>query len=492
MAAETPRKTVILLDRSGSMQGAPLAQARKAIQACLAVLNEEDTFGLVAFDDRVEAMDSELLPGTRENRDRASGFLSRVYARGGTELARGFTAAARLLSGGGDVVVLTDGQVFGTEKFLAQARAANVRMFCLGIASASQDRFLSLLARETGGISRFVTAKERVDMAAVDLFASMGRPVATGLKAGANVQPKPPGAVFGGTPALLFGEIEGTGPDVELTWEGGRLTIPVPAGDEETGEMVRLLRGSRLITDWESRYPGEEALAPVAKRTQFRVAARLAELSRDYALASREMSLVAVVKRAGDRPGELPETRVVPVGMPEDTNFGAYFGTQAMASMIMAPAPASRPPKFGLDMLAYRRAPETGTPLFARIAKHVVSGVPEPPSEEDQLMDLAAQLEADGGMPGDTPSARVARTVAALLAFLAAGHTATAGVFRSHVARLAEFLGSARGLPEQETRVVERALDAALRGTTIPGPWIAIARGVPSAWSRIQRQIPVC
>src|ERR1022692_4724737 len=61
----------IVLDRSGSMQGAPLAQAKKAIEACLAALSGEDWFGMVAFDDRVETMDSSLQPGSREHRERA-------------------------------------------------------------------------------------------------------------------------------------------------------------------------------------------------------------------------------------------------------------------------------------------------------------------------------------------------------------------------------------------------------------------------------------
>ena len=183
-AAEAPRRTVIVLDRSGSMGGEPIAQARKATEACLAVLAEADSFGLVAFDDRIETLGDSLLPGTRETRERARAFLAQVDARGGTELAKGFLEAARMLDGGGgDVLILTDGQVFGSEQILEQARAAGIRLFCLGIGSASQDRFLSLLARETGGVSRFLTARERVDLAAVDLFASMGRPVASGLAA---------------------------------------------------------------------------------------------------------------------------------------------------------------------------------------------------------------------------------------------------------------------------------------------------------------------
>src|SRR5215469_8912199 len=49
--AETPRRVVILLDRSGSMRGEPISQARKAIEACLGALTATDSFGLVAFDD---------------------------------------------------------------------------------------------------------------------------------------------------------------------------------------------------------------------------------------------------------------------------------------------------------------------------------------------------------------------------------------------------------------------------------------------------------
>src|SRR5207253_7305614 len=134
-----------------------------------------------------------------------------VNARGGTELAAGVQQAARVLGSEGDILILTDGQVSGTEKILAETRGTEIRVSCLGIGSASQDRFLSLLARETGGVSRFVTARERVDLAAVDLFASMGRPVASGLKATGDINPEPPAAVFAGTPVLLFGETSGDG-----------------------------------------------------------------------------------------------------------------------------------------------------------------------------------------------------------------------------------------------------------------------------------------
>jgi hypothetical protein len=131
-----------------------------------------------------------------------------------------------VLGNAGDILIITDGQVFGTEPILAAARATGVRLSCLGIGSASQDRFLTLLARETGGVSRFVSPPERVDVSAVELFASMGRPVASGVKAGGNVQPDPPHTVFAGTPVLLYGELDHDSGDlVELTWDGGHMDL---------------------------------------------------------------------------------------------------------------------------------------------------------------------------------------------------------------------------------------------------------------------------
>ena len=474
---EAARRTVIVLDRSGSMEGAPIAQARKAIEACLAALSESDSFGLVAFDNQVESMSAGLLPGSRENREKARAFLSQVDARGGTELARGFLEAARMLAGGGDVLILTDGEVSGTEQILAQARNAKIRISCLGIGSASQDRFLALLARETAGVSRFVTARERVDLAAVDLFASIGRPVASGLKASANVQPEPQSVVFAGTPVLLFGETEADPGAVELTWDGGRLNLPLPSGDGETGHTLRLLQGSRLITDWESRYPSEEALAPLEKRKQSRVGAKLLALSQAYGLASREMSLVAVVKRAGDRAGELPETRVVPVGMPQDVKFGAYFG-----------APAGGAPMAACMMPAM--APPTSAPMarkaFGMLSRVRASEDKDAALSVDPLMDLASELEPDGGMPGDSDSVRAARSVAAVLALVAAGHTLTGGAFRSHVARLVKFLKSAGGVSAGERALIGRAIEAASSGAAPRGGWLALALAKGATWAPIE------
>jgi Ca-activated chloride channel homolog len=482
---ETARRTVIVLDRSASMRGAPIDQARKAIDACLAALGPDDSFGLVAFSNTIEGLHPTLQLASSVNREKARAFLRHVNAEGGTELAAGFQAAARMLNGdAGDILILTDGQVAGTEQILAQARATNIRLFCLGIASASQDRFLSLLARETGGVSRFVTPRERVDLPAVDLFAAMGPPAASGLKTTANVQPEPPSMVFAGSPVVLFGEMNSASETLDLTWDDGQMSLAIPAGDPSTGQTVRLLQGSRMITDWESRYPAEQALAPLEKRKQSRVAERLSYLSRTYGLASREMSLVAVVARVGDRPGEIPQTSVVPVGMPQDVQFDAY----------LAPAP---PPLLACAVLA-PQAGHTSKPLGPRFSPvDALRGMfrksqPAPSdtaaeSTDDVLINLASQLEPDGGMPGQNASERSARSVALLLALVAAGHTIATGAFRAHVTRLVEYLKSMRESSDQE--IIHLAIRAADTGSVPPGDWLALARDTNIPWSRLEKAL---
>jgi len=518
---DAPRRVVILLDRSGSMAGEPILQARKAIEACLGVLSDADSFGLVAFDNVAEEFQPGLQPATRDVRDKARAFLNKIDARGGTELVTGFLAAAKMLNGSGDVLIMTDGQVSGTEKILESARPAGVRLHCLGIGSASQDRFLTQLARETGGVSRFVGARERVDLSAVDLFASMGRPVASGLKASESIQPAPPAMVFSGTPVLLFGE--GDGP-VELNWEGGKLSVPVSFQDTSVGETVWLLQGSRLITDWESRYPSAEALAPLEKRKENRVAMRLRQLSQTYGLASREMSLVAVVKRAGDKPGDLPETRVVPVGMAQDTDFAAYFqninlmstmaggapgqptlqrlpppmrplvAPSAMAPSPMAPsmppppAQASGPAKLFRNLFPSSRKPGTE-------AKHLESSelqarLPQK-SPEDFLMELAARLESDGGMPGSNVEARADATAVAVLAFLSQGHTPSSGAFRSHVSKLVKFLKSLSGLSARHQQIVKAVVERAEKGKAPGGDWMGPALAAGNHWDALANAVLV-
>ena len=200
------------------------------------------------------------------------------------------------------------------------------------------------------------------------------------------------------------------------------------------------------------------------------MAARLLELSKMYGLASREMSLVAVVNRQADLPGELPKTLVVPVGMPQDTAFQAYFGgpnstidlSACMASLFSAPiVPEARskaaPARFSGGPLYSLKSRASTTDVWAGNA---------------DLVDLAAMLEPDGGMPGDDLGARAGRTIAAVLAFGAGGHTLSTGAFRLHVTRLVGFLKSVSVMSEREAPPDCKGDRCRLSGQSSAGPLV--------------------
>lgn len=486
----SPRRLVILLDRSGSMQGLPLAQAKKAIAACLGALDAEDLFGLVAFDDKADPFKRGLCESSTENRQAAQEFLDKIESRGGTELASGVEAAAGLLRDeSGDILILTDGQVFGTDKILNRARATNMRIHCLGIGSASQDRFLAQLASHTGGVSRFLTPQERVDLPAVELFASIGRPLGKDVAVtveGASrsrVAPDPSRFVFSGTPLLVYGEfLPADDARLSVQWLGaaGKLhfEFPIQLGKTSWVGTLKLLQGARVISDFESRHQGVGRQDAATAKEMARVHERLLELSREYGLASSAMSLVAVVKRAGDVPDEIPKTRIVPVGIPSELEHfrgsGPMLGvgfdelTCVMTSLFAVPS----------------AAPRGATPLRSLLSRGFGGGksaaeeVPSPHrTKEDLLMALAGMMEPDGGMPGETEEVRIGNSIVALLYFLREGNTSRRGPFRIHVERLLRYLDSnrLRALSPANAEATTKALRALATGVPPSGNWYKYA-----------------
>ena len=462
------RRVVFVVDRSSSMGGTPLEQAKRAVQACLGALSHEDMFSLVAFDNEVESLSEQLLPADSSHRKQAQQFLAQIEARGGTELASGLLAAAKLLGPeGGDVLVVTDGQVFGTEDILRQVRARPTRIHVLGIGAASQDRFLTLLARQTGGRSRFLTPRERVDTPTIELFAGIGAPVARHGKAWVvgssevRLTPDGPFSVCRGTPWMAFVyAADGAQAVLHLEWENGeggqQLEIPLGLKPTALAETVRLLEGARRITDLEATLSAlPDTSTRKLQREEKRLLAQLERLSKQYGLASRAMALVAVIKRPGDRPDEVPKTQVVPVGMPEDTAFESYFRSSVdfLAEASESSCSAS-PPLFFLssspldvsDVSSSQSVWMSAWMPFNRSLNQLVGAGSQDRMEEEDISDeallveLAGRIEPDGGMPGKNEEQRWWTTAAVLCYFLSLGHTPQHGAFRRHVERMLQYL----------------------------------------------------
>ena len=87
---------VIVLDRSGSMQGRKLNDARRAVLKLLSNLSAQDRFAMVTYSDGVQIA-SRLVNVTADNRHHLSTAVNRVRAGGGTNLGAGLQAGINIL-----------------------------------------------------------------------------------------------------------------------------------------------------------------------------------------------------------------------------------------------------------------------------------------------------------------------------------------------------------------------------------------------------------
>lgn len=530
----SPRELVFLVDRSGSMGGAAMEQAKRAVLACIAALRPEDRFGLIFFDNEPAAFAHALVQAGQEQRNKACAFVETMDARGGTELSAALKAAAALLPVGGDILLLTDGQVFETDTIIARAKADRVRVHCLGIGSAGQDRFITLLARATGGISRTVTPRERVDEAALRLFASLGNRIAgkvrytvKGIKQ-AVLSPTPASTVFEGAATVLFGACgpKGAG-EIECAWEGGAATIPLAIVKDGLGESLKLIQGSRLMTDLEVEGAHESESGPLAKRHKERLNRQWKKLAEEYGLANPAMSLVAVVKRKGDRPGQVPVTQIVPVGIPQDTGYDAYFAPSRVHGLRAGLMPAAPPfvcnealPEkrgFSLDRMECRSLPKNLSMRAMRKSRHASSAredsfekIMTEMGDFDLLMELAASLQADGGLGGASFQERIVRTLVALLALLEYSEKDRAGgdgevfrletaIFAPHIQRMRHFLQANATAPLDGVCIttVHDVMAEIDRGRIPQGNWREQCKDgglnlpVDQLWGIVQKAVPL-
>jgi len=191
--AELPNKTVVfVVDRSGSMSGQKIEQAKGALKFVLNNLRAGDMFNIVAYDSSVESFRPELQRFDEPTRSAALGFVDGLFAGGSTNISGALTAALEQLkdtSRPNFVIFLTDGLPTTGEqneaKIVALATENNkvrARVFAFGVGYDVNSRLLDKLARENYGQSAFVRPNEDIEAHVSRLYARIGSPVMTELK----------------------------------------------------------------------------------------------------------------------------------------------------------------------------------------------------------------------------------------------------------------------------------------------------------------------
>jgi uncharacterized protein YegL len=139
---------VLVIDRSGSMQGPKLEAAKESARATAEVLSPNDYIAVVAFDSEAQVF---VRPTRASNKMRISNDIARLQSGGGTNIFPGLKEAFEILQGINakvkHVILMTDGEAptDGISELVQDMRASRITVSCVGVQGADRG-MLSMIA----------------------------------------------------------------------------------------------------------------------------------------------------------------------------------------------------------------------------------------------------------------------------------------------------------------------------------------------------------
>jgi len=359
-----PREVVLLLDRSGSMNGPSISQLRVFAQHVLDHLNPQDTFRVVAFNNTAQVFRSEPLSAAPEHVGQAKEFVRGLNACGGTEMLPALQAAlgnqtaeqarVRYLVMVTDALVGNDDAILG---YLNRPEFRDVRVFPVAVGAAPNHYLVSRAAEIGRGVSMQVTNQDNAADMAKRFNARMSSPYMTDLEIDwgklkmKDVTPEILPDLYAGRPLVVLGRFEEPGKG-EITLKGNvsgqavktTLQITLPEKMSEHDSLGPMWAEARIRQIW-NRNVGRETPRSREEITQLGLTHQL--VTRYTSFVAIEMDTKALAK--GNMLSEFVQP-LLPEGMTDAAigldcyraSKGVHAGTQT-AQAPNAPVTAARP-----------------------------------------------------------------------------------------------------------------------------------------------------
>ncbi|NIS79793.1 MAG: VWA domain-containing protein [Anaerolineales bacterium] len=219
-----PKDVLIVLDRSGSMDGEKFQQAQEALHYVLDHLNAEDHFNIIAFSTGTRSYASRLR--SSEEVAEAKRWVDSLSAAGSTDINLALLEALAQVDRGRSTIVifLTDGLptegVTETVDILENVQKSapdNVRLFAFGVGYDVDTFLLDSLANDHHGATTYVSPGQAIDEAVSGFYAKVSTPVLTDLELDFgdvvtyDLYPDPLPDLFAGSQLILVGRYKRSG-----------------------------------------------------------------------------------------------------------------------------------------------------------------------------------------------------------------------------------------------------------------------------------------
>lgn len=264
-----PLNLALVIDKSGSMRGRPLHEAKRCADMVVDRLSASDRLAIVAYDNSVEV----VLPSAPvEERSRFKQAIASIREGGMTNLHGGWHAGATEVArsiraeGVARVLLLSDGQANEGEtdpaviaKHCAELAAADVSTSTYGLGESFNEDLMSEMAKAGQGQAHYGRSAEDLIDPFQQEFDLLSALVARKLRLGLSPEPGVTIQVLN-----LFSRDPETGthilPDLAAggeLWAVLRLEIAASLSREQT-TPIRILSASLVYTDREDRHRNAE------------------------------------------------------------------------------------------------------------------------------------------------------------------------------------------------------------------------------------------
>lgn len=335
-----PREIVFLLDVSGSMRGHPTEKVKEAMRDMLKLCRDIDTMQVITFASRTQQLFEKPVPVNNANVAKALDFTRNIRGSGGTHMLEGVKRAidqpideerVRI------VIMLTDGYI-GNEaeiiEHVGKSCGDQIRFWAIGIGSSPNMFLVDGVARQGGGMGKRLGLQDIAAGLAEEVITRIQRAQLAkinidwgGLQVAETYPAKIP-ELWAGRPVILFGRYTGGGA-AEIKVNGAvegeavswplRVTLPE---NQPSHDVLAKVWARKKIEDLmqQTYYVGSPA-----------VEEEVTAIALDYRLMSQYTSFVAVDEKdaqdiAKERPAQPPRRMLVPVPLPEGTQWEGFFG----------------------------------------------------------------------------------------------------------------------------------------------------------------------